>query len=72
MSDDIDVSVWYKCDPEKNKKCRRQGCKYRDNKKDYDTCEYTNNPAYSIDGVKYHVVKTKKGGKVKFILRPLK
>ncbi|NLB52075.1 MAG: hypothetical protein GX808_03960 [Syntrophomonadaceae bacterium] len=44
------TAVLYKCDPNKNILCKKQGCKYNPNSV-YPCCEYSSNRAASVDGV---------------------
>ncbi len=52
---DLEVQVqsqqektWYKCDPEKNKKCAKTSCIYNPNAI-YKVCDRTSNPLYAVD-----------------------
>jgi len=50
----------YICDPEKNTKCSKTGCKRRKGK--YDECDCTKFPEFQKDGTKpFRVVRTHKG-----------
>jgi hypothetical protein len=62
----MEKKIVYKCDPDKNTKCNKLGCKYNKDAK-YPVCDLTNNIDHSIDRIPMEVIRTDKG----FIYQPM-